>query len=565
MKGKKKIVAVCLSIVILITCFPVQTEAAVRINKKRATIRVGRTLALKVRGARKVRWKSSNKKIAAVSGKGVVRGRKRGVVTITAKVGKKSYKCRVTVKSVTSGNKTGKNNTRKTPDPVPADDGVNVAGTRAPAPNTAGVDVCKGKHVMQRTDEFETEAYDTQGNIHLRYSIYRCQKCGYQEVDKEGDEECCTFGDERKVIRPATCEEEGYQNQICVYCGKEREQMNDYSLEEWKERTVIPPTGHDFRYEYQEALEISEAWDKWGGYEKAVNHAVERLGKRTAICNTCGKRCEEVGIDTGICLADGSRAIAWGVWRKDKSEELYKRINDFRGEFKGGSREPLQESDDLDRVALYLVAARLQRHDLYRWPEEETVLKEWDKHYMRSDKGEKNEDYEVSTFPLDPIFQLAEKIKYIGVVYFELELEDGMFVPGVAALGNETEQSKWQCSHNPTASSDMCVEYIGGEDIGCRKCGAMWKCGHNSMESGPDEKTGLSVCNVCGYTVQYEWVNEEWREPWRVCRHTDGADSTLLRLDKDIHNEVQATCLVCSQHFKWVGSDSDEGGFWQRD
>lgn len=568
-RGRKKIMAACLSVVILIACFSVQTEAAVRISKKKATIRVGKTLVLKIRGAKKVRWKSSNKKIAAVSGKGVVRGRKRGIATITAKVGKKSYKCRVTVKGVTPENKTGKNDMRETPHPVSADDGGDVAGMRSPAPNTAGVDVCGGKHVMQLTGVGAEPCADRK-NVHLRYPIYRCQKCGYQEAGKEWTMVNCTFDTEPKVLRPATCEEEGYQSQLCVYCGKERERTNDDSLSEWDKMTVIPRTGHDFRYEYQEPIDVSEDWEQWGGFEKAINRAVENLGKRTAICKTCGKRYEEVGIDTGISLTDGTRAIAWGVWRKDKSGELCKRINDFRSTFKGDRREPLQESGDLDRVALYMVAASLQHHDIYNWSGEETILREWDKHYGRIERGKKNTDYDISTFQLDPIFQLYGEMKYIGAVYFELDLGDGFFIPGAAVLGNETEQCTWKCSHRYDESISISVEHIGGEDVGCRKCGAVWKCGHDSMGAIPDEKTGRIVCDICGYTVQYEWVVDgnaplgEWRDPRLLCRHTDGADSTLLRMDKDLSNEVQAKCLACGDYFQWVGDDSEEGGFWQR-
>lgn len=44
-----------------------------------------------------VKWSSSNKKVATVTQKGKVTGKARGTATITAKVGKTSYKCRVTV------------------------------------------------------------------------------------------------------------------------------------------------------------------------------------------------------------------------------------------------------------------------------------------------------------------------------------------------------------------------------------------------------------------------------------------------------------------------------------
>lgn len=70
-----------------------------KLNKKKATIYVGKALTLKVKGVKKkIKWKSSNKKIAKVTKKGKVTGIKAGKSIITAKIGKKFLKCRVTVK-----------------------------------------------------------------------------------------------------------------------------------------------------------------------------------------------------------------------------------------------------------------------------------------------------------------------------------------------------------------------------------------------------------------------------------------------------------------------------------
>ena len=46
---------------------------------------------------KKIKWKSSNKKIATVSKKGLVKAKKAGKVTITAKQGKKKAKCTIVV------------------------------------------------------------------------------------------------------------------------------------------------------------------------------------------------------------------------------------------------------------------------------------------------------------------------------------------------------------------------------------------------------------------------------------------------------------------------------------
>ena len=74
------------------------SAATVKLNKKKATIIKGKTLTLKVTGTKKkVTWKSSNKKVATVSSKGKVLAKKKGVATITAKIGKKKLSCKITV------------------------------------------------------------------------------------------------------------------------------------------------------------------------------------------------------------------------------------------------------------------------------------------------------------------------------------------------------------------------------------------------------------------------------------------------------------------------------------
>ena len=73
------------------------------------TIYVGQTLKLYVIGVKKkkVKWRSTNKKVAKVSKKGKVKGLRPGKATIIAKVGKRSLKCKLTVKkrkpTVTAG------------------------------------------------------------------------------------------------------------------------------------------------------------------------------------------------------------------------------------------------------------------------------------------------------------------------------------------------------------------------------------------------------------------------------------------------------------------------------
>lgn len=71
---------------------------AVSISKSKVTIRVGATKKLKLNGTSStVKWSSSKKSVATVSQKGKIKTKKKGNAIITAKVGAKKYKCKVTV------------------------------------------------------------------------------------------------------------------------------------------------------------------------------------------------------------------------------------------------------------------------------------------------------------------------------------------------------------------------------------------------------------------------------------------------------------------------------------
>lgn len=70
-----------------------------KLNTTDITITENITKKLKVFGTKaKVKWTSNNKKIATVSTDGAVKGIKKGTTYINAKVGKKTLKCKVTVK-----------------------------------------------------------------------------------------------------------------------------------------------------------------------------------------------------------------------------------------------------------------------------------------------------------------------------------------------------------------------------------------------------------------------------------------------------------------------------------
>ena len=122
MKTAKKILALIFIIVLSISMIPTTNISAAKktkLNKTKATIYVGKTVRLKLKNTKKkVKWSSSNKKIATVSKKGKVKGKKAGKVTITAKAGKKKYKCKVTVKKKTTPKPTTKPTEQLTTKPM---------------------------------------------------------------------------------------------------------------------------------------------------------------------------------------------------------------------------------------------------------------------------------------------------------------------------------------------------------------------------------------------------------------------------------------------------------------
>lgn len=86
----------------------------VKINKSRADIYNGKTTTIKLTGTTaRPTWKSSNTKIATVSSKGVVTGKKAGTVNITATLCGRKFTCKVTVKNSSLSNTALKNNYTK--------------------------------------------------------------------------------------------------------------------------------------------------------------------------------------------------------------------------------------------------------------------------------------------------------------------------------------------------------------------------------------------------------------------------------------------------------------------
>ena len=92
-----------------------QAKAKIKLNKTKISLQRGKTYTLKVKGTKKkVKWSSNKKTIATVTRKGKVTAKKQGTAVITAKIGKKKYKCKVKVWQKTTKKPT-KTNTESNP------------------------------------------------------------------------------------------------------------------------------------------------------------------------------------------------------------------------------------------------------------------------------------------------------------------------------------------------------------------------------------------------------------------------------------------------------------------
>lgn len=107
----KKLLIIMLTFALSLSLTPAQTDAArkTKLNKSKLVLYVGNTAQLKLQNnQKKVKWSSSKTSVVTVTQNGQVVAKKQGSSKVTAKAGKKSYVCRVTVKKkVSSVKKTG--------------------------------------------------------------------------------------------------------------------------------------------------------------------------------------------------------------------------------------------------------------------------------------------------------------------------------------------------------------------------------------------------------------------------------------------------------------------------
>lgn len=101
MKNLKKSFLAVLLFFLIGLILPFYSEAApVKLNKTKMVLYAGNSGALKLTGtSKKAVFRSSKKSVAIVSSKGKVTAKSPGSAIITAKLGSKSYRCKVTVKN----------------------------------------------------------------------------------------------------------------------------------------------------------------------------------------------------------------------------------------------------------------------------------------------------------------------------------------------------------------------------------------------------------------------------------------------------------------------------------
>ena len=160
---KSRILAVILSLAMVFSMAGISgfnVSAAAKLNKKKITISVGQTVKLKVKkNSKKVKWKSSNKKIVTVSKKGKIKGKKVGKATITAKIGKKKLKCKVKV--VAKKTKNDKTVKPANPSQVPAQTTKASNKPQPPVATTKGQDQPQPPVTTKGQDQPQTPAATT--------------------------------------------------------------------------------------------------------------------------------------------------------------------------------------------------------------------------------------------------------------------------------------------------------------------------------------------------------------------------------------------------------------------
>lgn len=157
---------------------------APKISRSRVTLTKGKSITLKVTGTKKKpKWSSSKKSVAVVSRSGRVTAKKAGTAKITAKIGKKKYTCKVTVK-----NPAKPAVKPKPPTPVKPTEKPSISEPKPPV-SEPKPPVSKPDDCIQESDHNWVEQpggthryYETIVKEAVTYDI--CRACGYAIEDR---------------------------------------------------------------------------------------------------------------------------------------------------------------------------------------------------------------------------------------------------------------------------------------------------------------------------------------------------------------------------------------------
>ncbi len=179
-KSFKKAGILLTTFLLVVMCLAVDTTsvsaAKIKLKKTKLTLTQGKKYRLRVKGTKKkVKWTSTKKSVATVNKKGVVTAKKKGTAYIKAKVGKKTYKCKVIVnRKKTSAKPAPAKPAPATPTPPAA---PAVTPSKTPVLSATSISMRKGeyyqlsvqnpKHLPVWTSSNKNVAeVDSQGKVH---------------------------------------------------------------------------------------------------------------------------------------------------------------------------------------------------------------------------------------------------------------------------------------------------------------------------------------------------------------------------------------------------------------
>lgn len=293
----KNLTVIVMAVVMVLCMTPVTADAAtVKLNKTKATIYVGSTTTLKVKGtSQKAKWTSNKKSVATVNNKGKVTAKKAGKATITAKIGSRKFSCKVTVKNPYLNKKSitltkGKTYTLK------------LTGSKAKSWTSSKKSVAtvnnKGKITAKKSGKT---------TISVKAANKKTYKCVVtvkaKNTDSDTDDDLAHSHDgynnfRQTLVKEATCTEEGAYKYTCIYCGYEKTETISPRGHEYVNPTCIKKATCIEGFVYQETC--SQCGDvKTYQYEDTdpYNHDYEMVhveptctewGKYVYTCKDCG-------------------------------------------------------------------------------------------------------------------------------------------------------------------------------------------------------------------------------------------------------------------------------------